>query len=194
MSCCFHFWHCIRPVSQIVSIEWVAFQFKQSAKRDNKQIFCWSFSSQLHLGLTRWPLIASIASHLSIASSMSGLLFRLNKVLWIEILLEKSVTPQSFCHDGDVICSSKEMQWIQLSAISTVSQPLSLIFIWTIFTRTNLILNRVNNHRRPILCTVSTRNVIAYTADTEITDSELSLFTGFYVYVADLNTPWHSYK
>lgn len=58
----------------------------------------------------------------------------------------------------------------------------------------SFLLSRFRNKQQPSICTVSTKNVIAYTQDRELVEFDNSLATGFYVYVADLNCPWLSYK
>lgn len=40
---------------------------------------------------------------------------------------------------------------------------------------------------------ISTCNIVAFTTTAEISDSS-SYSWGFHVYVADINTPWFSYK
>lgn len=54
--------------------------------------------------------------------------------------------------------------------------------------------NRFPGKQHKSLCAVSTQNIVAYTTDRELTESVDILPTGYYVYAADLNTPWLSYK
>ncbi|XP_059470201.1 mediator of RNA polymerase II transcription subunit 16 [Neocloeon triangulifer] len=48
-------------------------------------------------------------------------------------------------------------------------------------------------HEGPTLCSISSRNVVAFTTTTELNDQK-GITYGSHVYVADLNCPWHSYK
>ncbi|XP_065339940.1 mediator of RNA polymerase II transcription subunit 16 [Cloeon dipterum] len=48
-------------------------------------------------------------------------------------------------------------------------------------------------HEGPTLCSISSRNVVAFTTTCELNDIRGSTF-GSHVYVADLNCPWSSYK
>ncbi|XP_075213152.1 mediator complex subunit 16 [Lycorma delicatula] len=48
-------------------------------------------------------------------------------------------------------------------------------------------------HEGETLCVVSSQNIIAFTTRTELDDATAKTW-GSHVYVADLNTPWHSHK
>lgn len=48
-------------------------------------------------------------------------------------------------------------------------------------------------HEGKTLCVVSSQNIIAFTTRTELDDTTAKTW-GSHVYVADLNTPWHSHK
>jgi len=48
-------------------------------------------------------------------------------------------------------------------------------------------------HEGHTLCSVSSQNIVAFTTTTELEDISGKTW-GSHVYVADLNTPWHSHK
>ncbi|XP_014240587.1 mediator of RNA polymerase II transcription subunit 16 [Cimex lectularius] len=67
-----------------------------------------------------------------------------------------------------------------------------------ILRRKHIVSNRTFNdfdclHEGNSLCCISVKNVVAFTTRTELEDTNGKSY-GCHVYVADLNTPWHSYK
>lgn len=48
-------------------------------------------------------------------------------------------------------------------------------------------------HEGVSLCCISVKNIVAFSMRTELDDTSGKTY-GSHVYVADLNTPWHSYK
>ncbi|XP_001606537.1 mediator of RNA polymerase II transcription subunit 16 [Nasonia vitripennis] len=53
--------------------------------------------------------------------------------------------------------------------------------------------NQESTHDEHSLCSLSSRNIVAFTATTELNDTNSKTW-GCHVYVCDLNMPWHPYK
>jgi mediator of RNA polymerase II transcription subunit 16 len=57
----------------------------------------------------------------------------------------------------------------------------------------SLLGNDSSLHEGHTLCSVSSQNIVSFTTTTELEDISGKTW-GSHVYVADLNTPWHSHK
>ena len=49
-------------------------------------------------------------------------------------------------------------------------------------------------HDGESLCTLSSKNIAAFTTTTELEDAAAGKTWGSHVYVCDINMPWHTHK